>query len=52
MPLQPIYQSRAYCPVSKFLFNHQLALPMFVGLTEPEQDHVVETLALELGAGR
>jgi dTDP-4-amino-4,6-dideoxygalactose transaminase len=45
MHREPIYATKAECPVSKRLFEQHLALPMFPGLTEAEQDRVVETLA-------
>jgi perosamine synthetase len=45
MHREPIYATKAECPVSKSLFEQHLALPMFPDLTEAEQDRVVETLA-------
>lgn len=46
MHLQPVYGPAARsCPSSQRLFEHHLALPMYVGLTDDQQDLVVEILA-------
>jgi dTDP-4-amino-4,6-dideoxygalactose transaminase len=43
---------RADCPVSGRLFERHLALPMYVGLTDAEQDRVVAALAAAAAAAR
>jgi dTDP-4-amino-4,6-dideoxygalactose transaminase len=46
MHLQPVYgPPREECPSSRRLFERHLALPMYVGLTDEQQDLVVEILA-------
>jgi dTDP-4-amino-4,6-dideoxygalactose transaminase len=46
MHLQPVYGPvRQSCPSSKRLFERHLALPMYVGLSDEQQDLVVEILA-------
>ena len=45
MHLQPVYgPAQRSCPTSEGLFDRHLALPMYVGLTDGEQDLVVEIL--------
>ncbi len=44
MHLQPVYESRCLCPQSARLFRQDLALPLFVGLTESQQQEVVDAL--------
>lgn len=45
---QPVYDSRQSCPNSATLFRQHLALPMFPGLTDEDQDRVVEALQVAL----
>lgn len=46
MHLQPVYGlAPASCPSSQRLFERHLALPMYVGLTDDQQDLVVQILA-------
>ncbi|NYG07103.1 dTDP-4-amino-4,6-dideoxygalactose transaminase [Phycicoccus badiiscoriae] len=46
MHLQPVYgPAPAGCPSSQRLFERQLALPMYVGLTDDQQDLVVQILS-------
>jgi dTDP-4-amino-4,6-dideoxygalactose transaminase len=46
MHLQPVYgPARAGCPSSQRLFERHVALPMYVGLTDAQQDLVVQILA-------
>jgi len=46
MHLQPVYgPARQGCPSSKRLFERHLALPMYVGLTDEQQELVVEILS-------
>ncbi len=42
--MQPVYRSRCRCPESARLFRQDFALPLFVGLTELQQQEVVEVL--------
>ncbi|RJO66633.1 MAG: DegT/DnrJ/EryC1/StrS family aminotransferase, partial [Myxococcales bacterium] len=50
--LQPVYADPRPCPVSADLFRRHLALPLFFGLSEAQQDRVVAALADVLEAGR
>lgn len=46
MHLQPVYgQAHHSCPTSQHLFEHHLALQMYVGLTDDQQDLVVQILS-------
>jgi len=46
MHLQPVYgPARRSCPSSQRLFERHLALPMYVGLTDDQQDLVVQILS-------
>jgi dTDP-4-amino-4,6-dideoxygalactose transaminase len=46
MHRQPVYgPARDDCPSSLRLFNRHLALPMYVGLSDEEQDLVVRILS-------
>ena len=46
MHLQPVYgPAQQSCPSSQHLFERHLALPMYVGLTDDQQDLVVEILS-------
>jgi len=41
---------RGMCPVAEAFYAEQLSLPLFVDLTEPDQDRVVQTLRDILGS--
>jgi dTDP-4-amino-4,6-dideoxygalactose transaminase len=45
MHREPVYGTKADCPVSRSLYERHLALPMFPDLTDDQQDYVVETLS-------
>lgn len=42
--MQPVYASAQHCPVSRYLFEHGLAIPMHANLTDHQVDRVVATL--------
>lgn len=50
----PVFEDLGYrrgmCPVAEGFYAEQLSLPLFVGLTDSEQDRVVETLRVILGS--
>ncbi len=48
MHLQPVYGSSTVCPVSRSLYERQLALPFFVGMREAEQVTVADRLRAAL----
>jgi dTDP-4-amino-4,6-dideoxygalactose transaminase len=41
---------RGMCPVAEDFYAEQLSLPLFVGLSDADQDRVVETLRTVLGS--
>jgi len=47
--IQPFWQARGFArgqfPVAEAYYDHAISLPLFVGLTEAQQDHVVTVLA-------
>ncbi len=48
--LQPVYGSAQVCPVSRHLFEHQLALPMHADLVDDDLDYVATQLTEVLGS--
>ncbi|GAA0554776.1 UDP-4-amino-4,6-dideoxy-N-acetyl-beta-L-altrosami ne transaminase [Paractinoplanes ferrugineus] len=50
----PVYEDLGYqrgmCPVAEAFYAEQLSLPLFVGLTDADQDRVVEALRNILGS--
>jgi dTDP-4-amino-4,6-dideoxygalactose transaminase len=50
----PVYEDLGYrrgmCPVAEAFYAEQLSLPLFVGLTDADQDRVVESLRTILGS--
>jgi len=42
--LQPIYQAKQSCPVSRSLFGRHLAIPMHANLSSEDLNHVVTSV--------
>jgi dTDP-4-amino-4,6-dideoxygalactose transaminase len=48
--LQPVYDTKQSCPVSAYLFQRQLAIPMHAELSTSQVERVAETLRIALRA--